>query len=98
MTYPVCFIEEVGFCVSARTKRGRSLIGTSVYVYTRSILSSNVSVIADFINKDVNPQNKPISEKGEIFKEYILDLKRSCLEAGLECWFLLLIMQEYFYI
>lgn len=40
------FVDEVGFCVSSRTKRGRSIVGTSPYVPVIATRTRNISVIA----------------------------------------------------
>lgn len=77
------FIDEVGFCVSSRAKKGRSLIGTSVYVATPSIRSRNISIIASMnkygmVNHLIN--NRPVT--GVDFKAYLLDLKETCQRNG----------------
>jgi ribosomal protein S21 len=78
------FIVEVGFSVSTRTKRGRSRIGTSVYVNTSSIRSRNISVISasnkyGIIDHVIN--NTPVN--GENFKSYLRHLKNKCNEIGI---------------
>ncbi|PWA01805.1 hypothetical protein BB558_002071 [Smittium angustum] len=40
------FIDKVGFSVSSRTKKGRALVGTSVYLPATTIKSKNITVIA----------------------------------------------------
>ena len=46
MRADVCFLDEDGFAVSSRAKRGRSLIGSSAIVPVQAIRSRNISVIA----------------------------------------------------
>lgn len=42
----IIFLDEVGFSVCSRTKRGRSRVGSSAIVTTSSIKSKNISMIA----------------------------------------------------
>ena len=75
------FLDEVGFAVSTRPKRGRSPIGTSAYVSTPAVRTRNISVIAA-MNKygmvDHVVNDRPVN--GEDFKTYLLSLKRKCTE------------------
>ena len=40
------FIDEVGFCVVSRSKKGRSIVGSSPYVSVSAARSHNISVVA----------------------------------------------------
>ncbi|KAF7696428.1 hypothetical protein CDIK_1893, partial [Cucumispora dikerogammari] len=79
------FLDEVGFCVVSRTKRGRSVSGTSPVINVPAIKSRNISVIAA-ANKygmiDCHINNNPVT--GENFKAYLLNLKIKLLESGIE--------------
>ncbi|MEN2497738.1 MAG: hypothetical protein MHMPM18_005194 [Marteilia pararefringens] len=73
------FLDEVGFAVSTRPRRGRSPIGTSAYVSTSAIRTRNISVIAamnkyGMIDHVIN--DRPVN--GEDFKSYLLTLKGKC--------------------
>ncbi|PVU99540.1 hypothetical protein BB559_000619 [Furculomyces boomerangus] len=62
--------DEVGFSVCTRTKKGRSLVGTSVYLPTSAVRSRSILVIAaaskyGIIDYFVN--HTPVN--GEDFKE-----------------------------
>lgn len=78
------FVDEVGFCVTSRTKKGRSLIGTFPVIETTAVRSRNISVIASatkygMLNYYIS--NVPIN--GESFKNYIISLKRICFARGI---------------
>lgn len=78
------FVDEVGFSVSSRTKRGRSLVGTVAYTEIASIRSRNISVIAaatKYGMLDYKINNSPVN--GENFKDYIIFLKSKCTEKGI---------------
>lgn len=47
------FLDEVGFCVTLRTVRGRSEIGTTPQIVAPAIRSRNISVIAAISNEGV---------------------------------------------
>ncbi len=78
------FLDEVGFSVSTRPKRGRSLRGTSAYVTVPAVRTRNISVIAS-MNKygmvDHVVNDRPVN--GEDFKQYLSSLKIKCLEKGI---------------
>ncbi|KAF7689858.1 hypothetical protein CDIK_2816 [Cucumispora dikerogammari] len=70
------FIDEVGFSVVSRTKRGRSLLGPAPTLTTTTTRSKNISVLAaahkyGMINSHINDT----LVTGEDFKSYILNLK-----------------------
>lgn len=79
------FVDEVGYSVVSRTRKGRSLIGTSPYVSTVAVKSRNISVIAA-MNKcgmvfyKIN--NGPVN--GENFKQFLIDLKITCTLIGIQ--------------
>jgi hypothetical protein len=79
------FIDEVGFCVAHRTKRGRSIIGSSVIVETANIRSRKISVIAA-MNKfgmvDFHVNFSPVN--GIDFGEYITRLNNLLIIKGIE--------------
>lgn len=81
----IVFLDEVGFAVVTRPKRGRSRRGTSAYCFVTAARSRNISVVAA-VNKNGVIYNK-IHEKavtGEDFKICLRELKMSCLEKGIE--------------
>ncbi|KAF7686049.1 hypothetical protein CDIK_3202 [Cucumispora dikerogammari] len=77
----VVFIDEVGFCYSARTKMGRSVVGTSAYVNVPAVRTRNISVLAA-INKYeflfLKTHDSPLN--GETFKTGLVELRYKCLE------------------
>ena len=78
------FIDEVGFSVVSRTKRGRSLSGTAPILITPATRSINISVLAaahKYGMLDCHINDTPVT--GEDFKRYILNLKVKAAELGL---------------
>lgn len=78
------FLDEVGFSLVTRPKRGRALKGVSPYVTVAAARSRNISVIAamnkyGMIYHKIN--NHPVT--GEDFKNWIIELKRLCIEIGI---------------
>ncbi|KAG0441934.1 hypothetical protein DMUE_0679 [Dictyocoela muelleri] len=74
------FIDEVGFSVVSRPKRGRSKIRTSTYVSVRAAKSRNISVVAA-MNKYGMIYHK-IHDRalnGENFKFCVVDLKAAAI-------------------
>lgn len=79
------FIDEVGFSVSTRPKRGRSRRGHSAYLSVPAARSRNISVVAA-MNKYGMIFHK-IHEKavnGEDFKEALKEMHDACLSIGVE--------------
>lgn len=79
------FIDEVGFSVVSRTKRGRSLKGTSPFSSVVSVRSRNISVIGamnkyGMINFHIN--DRPVN--GEDFKRFVIGLKNLSKEKEIE--------------
>ena len=73
------FIDEVGFCVSSRAKRGRSLVGQPAYQNVCSIRTRNISVIAcmnlqGMVFKKINPG----AVNGENFITFFRELLDEC--------------------
>ena len=90
------FLDEVGFSVTSRTKRGRSVIGTPAVMSVGATRSRNISVFAScnclgMIEFTVN--NRPVNS--EEFKFYTLRLKSVCNEKGIKNSFSLWITQEF---
>ena len=80
----IIFLDEVGFSVVTRPKRGRSAIGQSTYVSVPAVRSRNISVAAA-MNKNGMVYKKVFDRavNGETFKAFLLDLKIKCLEKGI---------------
>jgi transposase len=73
------FIDEAGFSVSSRTKKGRSLVGVSPVITVPSIKSRNISIIASATKYgmlDFHVNVNPVT--GENFKTYLENLKNIC--------------------
>ena len=80
----IVFLDEVGFAVVTRPKRGRSLKGTSAYAFVSAAKSRNISVVAA-INKN-GIIYKKVHDKavtGEDFKICLQELKSACLNSGI---------------
>ena len=78
------FIDEVGFSVYSRTKRGRSLIGTTPVIETAALRSRNISIVAAatiYGMLDYKINYNPVN--GVDFKEYMSVLKEKCVEIGI---------------
>ncbi len=78
------FIDEVGFSVSLRTRRGRSLRGTSAYIPVGAIRSRNMSVIAamskyGMIKHKIN--ERPVN--GEDFRDFLRNLNADCVQKNI---------------
>ncbi|KAF7697483.1 hypothetical protein CDIK_1690 [Cucumispora dikerogammari] len=79
------FLDEVSFCVVSRTKRDRSVAGTSPFINVPDIKSQNISVIAAANKYGMIPchiNNKPVT--GEDFKTYLLHLKIKLHESDID--------------
>ena len=78
------FIDEVGFCVVSRPKKGRSIVGSSPYVSVSAARSRNISVVAA-MNKYGLIYHKihNTAVNGEDFKTCLIELKNQCLAAGI---------------
>ena len=77
----IIFIDEVGFSVSTRPKRGRSVRGTSPFVIVPSARSRNISVIAAMTRNGMifhSINNSAIN--GETYKMFICELIQKCAE------------------
>lgn len=78
------FVDEVGFTVSSRPKRGRSLIGTKAITTVPAVRTRNISVFAAMNRNEMvfyKIQDRPF--KSEDFKTSLLELKTKCFEKGL---------------
>ena len=78
-------IDEVGFSVVYRPKRGRLPSGQSVYCYFSAARSRNISVVAA-VNKSGVILSK-IHERalnGESFKTFLIELKSLCNHSSIE--------------
>ena len=76
------FIDEVGFCVVSRSKKGRSIVGSSPYVSVSAARSHNISVVAAMNKYDLiyhKIHNTAINS--EDFKTCLIELKNQCLAA-----------------
>jgi len=81
----IVFLDEVGFSVVTRPRRGRSRGGQSAYVTVPAARSRNISVVAA-MNKYGMIFHK-INERavnGEDFKEALKELKVACASEGIE--------------
>jgi transposase len=78
------FLDEVGFAVSSRPKKGRSLQGTSSYVDVPAARTRNISVLAA-MNKNGMVFNKVYDKalNGEDFKSSLVLLKQKCEILGI---------------
>lgn len=79
------FIDEVGFSVCARTKKGRSAVGTLATISVPAVKSKNISMVAavnkyEIINYKIN--NGPVN--GENFKNFLLSLHTKLIEKRIE--------------
>lgn len=85
------FLDEVGFTVSTRPKRGRSLRGTSTFVDVPAARTRNISVLAA-MNRNGMIYHK-VHDKalnGEDFKSALIDLKNTCDERSIvNCVFIM---------
>ncbi|KAF7692914.1 hypothetical protein CDIK_2399 [Cucumispora dikerogammari] len=89
------FLDEVSFSVASRTKRGRSVIGTSVIVQSPSVKSKNFSVIAaaskyGMFDSCVN--QSPVNDVN--LRDYLIRLKDKCTEIKKTNPYLFLTTQE----
>ncbi len=77
-------IDEVGFKVSSRPKRGRSIIGSSSYVNTPTVRCRNISLVAA-MNKNSMIFNKihDSSINGENSKESLKEIKTTFQNQGI---------------
>ena len=78
------FVDEVGFAVSTRPKKGRSIVGSSAYVHVPAVRTRNISVFAamnryGMLKNEVF--NKPIT--GEDFKTCLMSLYQHCDSLGI---------------
>lgn len=81
----IIFLDEVGFAVVIRPKRGRSLRGTSAYSFVTAARSRNISVVAA-VNKHGIIYSK-IHDKavtGEDFKICLTEIKNECIQRSIE--------------
>ncbi|KAF7685601.1 hypothetical protein CDIK_3650 [Cucumispora dikerogammari] len=80
----VVFLDEVGFCYSARTKKKKICLGTSAYVNVPAVRTRNISVLAA-INKYeflfFKTHDSPLN--GETFKTGLIELRNKCLEKNI---------------
>lgn len=79
----IVFIDEVGFKVVTRPKKGRAPVGQSAYSFVSAARSRNISVAAAMnkngvINSKIH--DRPIN--GEDFKAYLVELKQECIRKG----------------
>ncbi|KAF7694654.1 hypothetical protein CDIK_2066 [Cucumispora dikerogammari] len=80
----VVFINEVEFCYSAITKRGRSVVGTSAYVYVSAVRTRNISVLAAMNKYELLFFKTHDSFlNGETFKTGLIELRDNCLEKNI---------------
>ena len=79
----IVFVDEVGFAVVTRPKRGRSPVGQSAYCYVNAARSRNISVAAA-INKNgiIYSKIHESALNGETFKMFLVELKNACVEKG----------------
>ncbi|KAG0441588.1 hypothetical protein DMUE_0934 [Dictyocoela muelleri] len=79
------FLDEVGFSVSSRPKRGISFIGTSAYVHVPAVRTRNISVLAA-MNKYSMIFNKFYERalSGEDFKNTLLSIKEKCMSLEIQ--------------
>lgn len=78
------FLDEVGFCYSARTKRGRAIKGSSAYLQVPAIRTKNFSVLAAMNKYNMlfyKIFDKPLN--GEDFKSGLVELKNECFIKGI---------------
>ena len=79
----IIFIDEVGFNVSLRTSRGRSLIGSPALAIVPSIRSRNISICCGMNrNGIIYYKTSTRAFNGEVFIEFIRELKIKLQEAG----------------
>ena len=79
------FLDEVGFNVVSRPRRGRSRQDTSAYVTVSAAKSRNISVVAA-MNKYGMIFHKVYDKAvtGEDFKQCLIELKAATVPAGIE--------------
>ncbi|KAF7692219.1 hypothetical protein CDIK_2440 [Cucumispora dikerogammari] len=80
----VVFLDEVEFCYSARTKRRRSVVGTSAYVNVPAVRTRNISVLAAMNKYELlffKTHDSPINS--ETFKTGLIELRDKCLEKNI---------------
>lgn len=73
------FLDEVGFSVVTRPKRGRAARGNSAYLHVSAARSRNISVVAAMNKYGMifhKIHNKAVN--GEDFKECLMELKAEC--------------------
>ena len=73
------FIDEVGFAVSTRTSKGRSLIGTQANLSVPAVRTRNISIFAAMNKYGMiiyEVFKRPIN--GEDFKTCLVNLKERC--------------------
>ncbi len=78
------FIDEVGFSISLRTRRGRALVENSAYIPVTAIRSRNMSVVAvmpKYEMVDFQIDERPVN--GDYFKSFLALLSEKCLEKGI---------------
>lgn len=78
------FLDEVGFSVSSRPKKGRSIKGTSAIINVPAARSRNISVLGA-MNKNGMIYSK-INDRpfnGEIFKDSLVELKAFCNQINI---------------
>lgn len=78
------FIDEVGFSVVSRTKKARSLRGTSAYVDVSSARSRNISVVAAMNKQGMifkKVYERPVN--GVDFKNSFFEIHQNCIEIGI---------------
>jgi transposase len=81
----IFFIDEVGFCVSIRSKRGRSLKGQRVIQVVPNLRTRNISVCCTISKQGTflhKKQNYPFNK--ESFGQYISELLKKFEEKGLK--------------
>jgi transposase len=80
----IFFIDEVGFSVAMRARRGRSLVGTRAIQHVQGIRMKNISVCCSISKNGTflfRKQGCPFNR--ESFLEYVNDLLRKFLENGI---------------
>ena len=81
----IIFLDEVGFAVVTRPKRGRSLKGKSAYCFVSAARSRNISVVAA-VNKNgiIYSKIHDRAVNGEDFKVCLEELNSSYILKGIE--------------
>ncbi|KAF7689947.1 hypothetical protein CDIK_2728 [Cucumispora dikerogammari] len=80
----IVFLDEVGFSVSTRLKRGRSARETSAYLTVAGARTQNILVCAAMARGSILYQKtRNAAFNGKAFKQSILEIKERCSEIGL---------------